>query len=354
MGAQEVIELLEEELLPFTPDNVRAVTEGRRLGAGDLEVLAQKVVAEGTRRSLEVLERFFEALEVRPSLLPIEKHLLSGGKVYVWGSDPLKWGQEGKVELRNEKDLVVEEFSFSLPKEKRLDGVRLQAWAGLTILGVSTYFLAAKGRAYFKTIGLNEVAVEEVLKAGTTLRPFLPAMGVEDLDRGFYALESLGKRKSGVEGEYVLAKTARAWLLRRGLLLGDGRADRNLLAGRPVTLRFPGEVEITVEVDWLWDHMGLAHVRIRRGEEVFRAYDRWLREFRAHPLHRDPVTKTFRRGLESRLLHFDRYGRDSAFEKLSLEMLAFLRALAVHEAPFQALAEERLGPYISAEFFADL
>jgi hypothetical protein len=130
MGAQEVIELLEEELLPFTPDNVRAVTEGRRLGAGDLEVLAQKVVAEGTRRSLEVLERFFEALEVRPSLLPIEKHLLSGGKVYVWGSDPLRWGQEGKVELRNEKDLVVEEFSFSLPKERCLDGVPFRPGRG--------------------------------------------------------------------------------------------------------------------------------------------------------------------------------------------------------------------------------
>ncbi len=100
--------------------------------------------------------------------------------------------------------------------------------------------------------------------------------------------------------------------------------------------------------------MGLAHVRIRRGEEVFRAYDRWLREFRTHPLHRDPVTKAFRRGLENKLLHFDGYGRDSAFEKLSLEMLAFLRALVVHEAPFQALAEGRLGSYITAEFFADL
>jgi len=354
MDVQEVIDFLGEELLPFTPDNVRAVAEGRRLGAGGLEALTQEVVSEGTRRSLEVLEKFSETLEVRLPLLPIEEHLLSGGKVYVWGSDPLKRGQEGKVELRNEKDLVVEEFSFRFPKEKRLDGVRLQVWAGLTILGVSTYFMAAKGRAYFETTGLKEAAVEEVLKVGATLSPFLPAMGVEDLDRGFEALERLEKRKSQVEGQYVLAKTGRAWLLRRGLLLGDRKADRNLLAGRPVTLRFPGEVEITIEADWLWDHMGLTHVRIRRGEEVFRAYDRWLREFRAHPLHREPITKAFRRGLENRLLHFDKYGRDSAFEKLSPEMLAFIRALAVHEDPFQALAEEKLGPYITAEFFADL
>jgi len=354
MDAQGVIELLEEDLLPFTPDNVRAVAEGWRLGAGGLDALAREVVFEGTRRSLEVLGKFFETLEVRPLLSPIEEHLLSGGKVYVWGSDPLKWGREGKVELRNEKDLVVEEFSFRLPKEKRLDGVRLQVWAGLTILGVSTYFVATKGRAYFKTIGLNEAAVEEVLKAGATLSPFLPAMGVEDLDRGFEALERLKKGKSQVEGQYVLAKTGRAWLLRRGPLLGDPKKDGNLLAGRPITLRFPGEVEIAIEADWLWDRMGLTHVRIRRGEEVFRVSDRWLREFRAHPLHRNPVTKAFRSGLQSEFLHFEKRGRSDTLEKLSPEMLAFLRALAAHEAPFQVLAERGLGPYITAEFFADL
>ncbi len=94
----------------------------------------------------------------------------------MWGSDPLKWGRGGKVEQRNEK----------------------------------------------------------VLKAGATLSPFLPAIGIEDLDRGFDALERLEKRKSQVGGRYVPAKTGRAWLLRRGPLLGDPKKDRNLWRGRPI------------------------------------------------------------------------------------------------------------------------
>jgi hypothetical protein len=354
MGAQEITQLLEEELLPFTPDNVRAVAGECGLEAGNLEALTQEVVARGTRRSLEVLERFFETLEVRLSLFPIERHLLSGGGVYVWGSDSLRRKCEGKVELRNEKNLLVEEFSFRLPKEKCLNWVRLEVWAGLTTLQVSTYFMATKGRAYFRTKGINEVAIEEVLKAGAVLAPFLPVMGIEDLDRGFEALKRLGKRRGWVEGEYVLAKTESAWFLRRGALIGDPEADANLLARRPTTLRFPGDVEITIEADWLWDHMGLTYVRIRRGEEAFDAYDRWLREFRAHPLHKDPIVKALRRGLEDRLLYFDKYGWGDTFEKLSPEMLAFIRALAAHEDPLQALTEERLDPYITAEFFADL
>jgi hypothetical protein len=71
-------------------------------------------------------------------------------------------------------------------------------------------------------------------------------------------------------------------------------------------------------------------------------------------LCRDPIVKALRRGLEDRLLHFDKYGRGDVFEKLSPEMLAFLLALATHEDPLQALTEERLGPYITAESFADL
>jgi ABC-type amino acid transport substrate-binding protein len=35
-------------------------------------------------------------------------------------------------------------------------------------------------------------------------------------------------------------------------------------------------------------------------------------------------------------------------------MLAFLRAFASHEDPFQALAEGRFQAYVTAELFADL
>jgi hypothetical protein len=35
-------------------------------------------------------------------------------------------------------------------------------------------------------------------------------------------------------------------------------------------------------------------------------------------------------------------------------MLAFLRAFANHEDPFEALAEGRFHPYATAELFADL
>jgi hypothetical protein len=63
METREIIKVLEENLLPFTEENVRAVIDVYPPGANDL---VEEVLEEGVRRSMRALDALWEALGSSP------------------------------------------------------------------------------------------------------------------------------------------------------------------------------------------------------------------------------------------------------------------------------------------------
>lgn len=65
--AQKVVQVLEDKLLPFTPEKVRKIAEEEGLG-GDLDAIAQEVLEEGHRRMMAALHGLWETLGIPPAL----------------------------------------------------------------------------------------------------------------------------------------------------------------------------------------------------------------------------------------------------------------------------------------------
>jgi hypothetical protein len=175
-------------------------------------------------------------------------------------------------------------------------------------------------------------------------------MGVEDLKE---AVEALGGLKAGeirAEGPYVLARGEGPLVLRRGPIFGDPELDGALLLEREVKLTFPGGVEVSLRPHWTSKNVILNGLKIRWKGEVFQGEE----GFWADSLLRDPITKAIRNGLQREFERLESRPSSNPLRNVSAKMLAFLRAFASHEDPFQALAEGRFQAYVTAELFADL
>jgi hypothetical protein len=81
---QKAVEVLEEERLPFTPIEIEWVIRqhGIEVG-GDPKAFIEEIVAEGARRSLEVMERFLGDLGIRDIPPELGERLREGGTVQV-------------------------------------------------------------------------------------------------------------------------------------------------------------------------------------------------------------------------------------------------------------------------------
>jgi hypothetical protein len=303
METREIIKVLEENLLPFTEENVRAVIDVYPPGANDL---VEEVLEEGVRRSMRALDALWEALGSSPDasvretaeeflryekgveLLCLPKHLLSPDldedyeedEEYIEddegcseeGENERGFAREGRVEKgigeslggelpdkknppegRLEEEMVMEvrfmrEFGnltlesayAQLPASGPFRTLVAKVKPGLAEISVGSSLYAVNDRVFFE--GKNLEDVQKALKGVEALRPYFSSVGLADLGGAFLALQGLEEGEAKVEGPYLLARSGR-WFLRRGLILGDPELDRDLLSGKPVTVSFPGGVE---------------------------------------------------------------------------------------------------------------
>jgi len=355
-AVEKIARLLEEEGLPFTPEEVRRIVQQHKLETGntDIDTVARAVLEEGHRRTLEVLGGLQEALGV-PLLSRVEEVLPKGGWVSVeYRNTPLNG--EVMARVQGEDDGLY----FPLPNRPLLKGFELHLGPGTASLALANFDFTSwlsvnKGKVFFSVGNCGEdkgECVRETLQDVKTLRPALAPMGFPDLEEAIEALSRLGEGESRVEGPYVLARNERAWMLRRGLIFGEPRLDGDLLLEREITLSFPGDVEMSFSVRWEYPFMSVRFLYVRwESEELL--IDTNGSFFFANTLERDPVTLAIRSGLEKEVEYIERRWSSRIVDS-SPKMLTFLKALSRHDEPLRALAEGKFLPYAKAQLFLDL
>jgi hypothetical protein len=353
---EKIAQALEEEGCPFAPEEVKRVVDERRVEVkGDtVDELVQGVLEEGTKRTLAVLDKAWELLGVPPHP-EAERLLREGGLVHMWwAKDERGEGYEVGVRLVDKAgktladDLYSPPMGFYSPEEFDLRFER-----GLVKIDTPSGTVVGKSWASFK--GHDPERLEGVIDTTYVLRPVLNAMGISGIRSALEELSYLGNEEVEVENGYIMVKDDEFWLLMRGAILGDPKLDRTLVSGDIVTLSFPGDVEVAFKVvlDGFWaetDHLHIAHVRIRWGEETFtigggRALCRTLDKGNLT----EAIQQRVREGIE-RLEE----GRHFFVVDRPLEMLTFLKAFVRHEDPLRALAEGKFAPHVKAELFLDM
>jgi len=342
---QRVIESLEEDLLPFTPDQVSRVFWERGL-RGDPETISGEVLEEGVRRTMEVVRGLKETLGKLPyPESALEEQLRRGGwlTVSLWSTRPNLRGLAGRVELGNKNIESKENPHFFVEdKDDRFPhSLYLSAEPGLPRVSLPN-LVATRERAFFRDHGRK---LEGTLNHLRTLRPLFASLGLSDLEGAVEALANLKDGEARMERDYVLARDGNVYALRKGGILGDPQLDGAILLEGEVELSFPGGVEIAIRSRWRLGDATLDWVRIRFREESVLLDGRISR---ISPLRRDPLTPELQAVLTEKLESLEQKGA------LSPKMLAFLRAIAEHEEPFRVLAEGRFSPYVTMEFFRDL
>ncbi len=343
---QRVIESLEEDLLPFTPDEVRRVFWERGL-RGDPETISGEVLEEGVRRTMEAVRSLKETFGELPYPEGVlEEHLRRGGwfTVSLYTSEPNMRGLLiGSVELGDENPWPRENSPFFV---KDIEGRFPPAFFLSARPGLPEVFLpnlvATRERVFFRD---RKRKLEDTLKHLRTLRPLFASLRLSDLEEVMEALAGLESGEARMEGDYVLAKSGEVYALRKGGILGDPWLDGAILLEKKVSFTFPGGVEIALRTRWSLESASLDWVRIRFGKEGVLLDGRTSR---ISPLHKDPLISELQAVLTEKLEGLEQKGT------LSPKMLAFLRAIAQHEDPLRALAEGRFSPYVTAEFFRDL
>ncbi len=390
--AKEIAKLLREELRPFTPEEIKGAIRERGLGGeAEADALVQEVYEEGVKWTAEVLESFWDELLYA---LPLDGVTGVGGEwksggpvggeeVWIDEVDSLQAmfgieerlrrgasmrmscvfdeeGEEGKVSVEvTEKGAKGRrlQVTFALLEPPPFDmEFHLEAKAG--VVDFSSRPRAVNSRVYF--VGTDPGYLKEALKTASRLRSGFQAMGIGDLKEAIETLRGLKEGEARSHGPYALASakrhtlagTKRFWFLYRGPLLGVPELDERLVLGEPVTLSFPGGVEVSLKASF-WDgEVRLGSLSIRLGEETLRFEG--LPWFSADIFSKNPVVGAIQAGLNEELRRMEGGERRSPLSEASPQALALVRVLAQYESPFDILAEGRLRPHVTAELFADL
>jgi len=345
--AEAIIRVLEEDLLPFTPNEVAVAAQGLGI-KGDIKAISYEVLEEGVRRAMEAvrgLRETFGELPYPESVL--EERLREGGwfSVTLSQSGLSLYGLEGKGVQgqghRKKSALLLTDGEFTVPTRdgKFTGSFYSYAWPGVPKVHLRN-LLAARERVFFEDYGYR---LKDALDNVRALRPLFASLGLSDLEGAMEALAGLKDGEARMEGDYVLARGGETYVLRKGSVLGDPRLDGAVLLGREVRLAFPGDTEIAFKMRWTPEGAGLDWAHIRLGEEEVFLHGR---PTSVTPIHRNPLLSEVRRALVRELE--ERRG------EFSPEALAFFRAFARHEDPFRSLAEGRFPLHVKAEFFLDL
>jgi hypothetical protein len=355
--AHGLAELLRQEDLPFTPEEVKWVVEAYDLKVGEnLDLLTREVVREGAEWTTKVLQSFWGILGNSPhpaEMEVIEDRLREGGEARLHCTKP----EDGSPEEVLVKVKLGNGVKFTFYGVAPLDSLSLRAWPGLVEVrglfgpSLADELLVVGSWASFK--GRDREALDEALETVRALRPLLTAIGHEGLERALSVLGTLEEGESRFEEPYVLARGDSFLALRRGLFLGNPALDGAFLLGETVTLSFPGDVEFSFRGSINLGAIHLSQLRIRLGEEVI---DWGVRhEFNTSNFKgaKDPLAEAIRRWLLWEFEDLENHGI-GALTKASPKMLTFLGAFANHEDPFRALAEGKFAPHITAYLFKDI
>jgi hypothetical protein len=348
----EMADFLEENHDEFYPGVIKYVIRKYDIQVeGNPELFVNKVVLEGNQRTVRATHKLFESLGIPPQ--PEVENLLWGGvnlKVHYPGVK--KTGFTGELTVGTfGNGGRVSHYPFFVPPELVDEAFTLRAHYGFGLVRLDTKsgLIVSNRNAFLRTSKPEDVEV--ALNTTKVLHPFFSAIGLEDLESALQALASLQEGEARMEGPYVIARMGGVFALRRGLMLGDPYLDGNLLIKEELTMTFPESVEITLKVSYN-DYnlkMSFPQVDIRLGEEEV-SFVGGL--FAASIFKNDPVVQALQTGLA--WLMADEENVASPYSDLSPRMLAFLNVLAQHEAPFEALAEGRFRPYVTAELFSQL
>jgi hypothetical protein len=329
MTKEEIVQRLEEDIIPFVPHGVVQVVQEYGLD-GDTEVLTKELLEEGVRRTAKTLEKLWEIFGV--SAPPeAEVYLKEDHYLRIYGDERGVWAQGKGRGIK----LPVSDLK---PFERA--PLIFHAYPGLVVIE-DAWLIGARGRAYFRVDSTEDPeALEISLERAQYLRPFLPAIGLGDLENALRVLGELREGERRMEGPYVLVRGDDFWIFRRGPFFGDLALDGAILAGEEVTITFPGDVEISFMTSWGQppDPVLLFNVNIRWGEESL-LFDGEELGFEGALLHKNPVLHALQEGLKAEFEFAESEEGSPYLEKASPKMRAFLQALAYHKDPFRALTE---------------
>jgi hypothetical protein len=235
--------------------------EAQRLGQKlasegvDLGVLTERVLREAWGRMEGPLGALWESLGIRPHA-QVEEALRKGYwlKLRCYGAS---WRRPSTVQV--EVTGGTGTFYHELPN-RRYPEFSLEAWAGRIEVSTPFGLFLRRERAFLYAPGPKRV--REALRWARDLRPFLSALGLEDLERALLALAKLGDGGLRMEGPYLLARRRNLRVLRRGLLLENPALDGAFLTGQGVALFYPGGLGITFRGEFARDQIGLRELKV--------------------------------------------------------------------------------------------
>jgi hypothetical protein len=248
---QRVVQLLEDEVRPFTPTEVEKALQRYDLDL-NAQTLTKQVIEEGYRRTVESLGGLWRTLGVSP-LCEAEEALREGGSLQA-----VCVNYKGKatvaMTIRHQHHPELE-VTYPFP-EYRGPGFTLQAQTGWVLLETYTRIYATRGRVFFTTSEAEKI--EEALMEARALRPLLESMRIGGLEEAIEELATLRDGEARMAGEYLLARNENIFSLRRGGVFGELALDAALLTQREVALFFPGDVELSFRVEWPLEKRGSA------------------------------------------------------------------------------------------------
>ncbi len=236
---------------------------GRKLASDgvDLDVLTEQVLQEAWKRMEGPLGALWETLGIRPPTV-VGEALREGYWLKAWYRRS-SWWRPARVQL----EITGRTGTFYYEVSHRwCPDFSLEAWGGRIEVSTPFGLFVRRERAFLYARDLKRV--KEALRWVKSLRLFLSALGLEDLERALLALANLRDGDIRVEGPYLLARRGNLRVLRRGLLLENFVLDGAFLTGQGVGLFYPKGLGITFRGEFVGNHIGLRQLKIWWGWEA--------------------------------------------------------------------------------------
>jgi hypothetical protein len=263
----KLLELLEEEppLGGPAPKAVRELAQSLFPDTNSTR-LAQRVLEEACAQTMEAVEALREdlGLSASPSewesfTQEIQRALAGGGCVKVecpsigYGS-PQRRAVFWLCKKRTTEAKLWEQRHFSLSAPPPSQDFEVVAQAGRVEVWSAGRLIARRDRAFLHLNGLEEV--EKASQEVQRLPSLFSALGLSDLEEALGALLELEEGEVKALGPYTLTREGNVRILRRGSLFGDPDTNGAFLRGKPVTLAFSPELQITLKLRGLFGWKG--------------------------------------------------------------------------------------------------
>jgi hypothetical protein len=220
-----------------------------------LDALTERVLQEAWMRMERPLGALWEALGTHPRT-EVEETLRKGYWLRV-GCYRSPWWRPGRVQV--ELTGRIGTFYHEVPNYWRSE-FSLEAWGGRIEVSTPFGLFLRQKRAFLYAPDLKKV--KEALRWAKSLRPFLSALGLEDLESALLALTRLRNGDIQMQGPYLLARGENLWVLRRGLLLENPALDGAFLTEQGVALFYPKGLGITFRGKFVGNQIGLRDLRV--------------------------------------------------------------------------------------------